>query len=157
MSLIFTILLFLIIFIIFTKIISNFLIHTFLKFSPWHTYVYPCFVFRKKPSNSTHPIKVGMIIDFTYIKAIYKAKSGWNRSFYLGLKKLFEELCKYKNQLFFVKTHTKILKKIKSMEKSGVIEIIDCIQVGKKWLWYTFKFPIEKVMFYEVTFKIKST
>lgn len=151
-------LLFTLIYVIFIILILL-LIPSLFKFLPWYAYVYPCFIFRKKTLNYTRPIKVGMIIDFTYIKAVYKhskiSEYTWNKCFVLALKKLFNELCKYENQTFFAKTHTKILKKLKLKEKQGFIEIIECTPTGEKYLWYTLKPPFEKTMFYEITFKIR--
>lgn len=84
-----------------------------------------------------------------------KPKFAWDRFLGKALLKLFDELLKYKNQVFLTTTHDAILKLIKLKEKQGFIEIISCNNIGERYLWHTLVPPFEKVTFYKITFRIK--
>lgn len=162
MLLFLSILLFLILY-IFAVILISILVYvlytTFQKHLPWYIYIYPCFIFKNK-YPSVKPIKIGMIFDITYIRTVFrlskKSKLAWDKCFTLGLKNLFIEIEKYKNQVFFTKTHTKIFKKLVFLENKEIIQIINCKEVGEKYLYHTLRPPFEKTMFYEIEFTINS-
>lgn len=146
-------------FVLLTSIMIYNLYSTLLKHLPNYTYIYPCFIFKNKSRYNT-PIKIGMIFDITYLRLVFKlskkSKFTWDRIFAEGLINLFSELEKYNNQIFFTRTHSKILKKLKAKEQNGEIEILSCGNSKKRTLWHTLRPPFEKTIFYDITFKTKS-
>jgi hypothetical protein len=61
---------------------------------------------------------------------------------------------KYKDKIFYTKTHTTIKNKIYDLQKNGNIKIIKCEEANKRYLYETLKFPLKEVYFYKITFKV---